>query len=86
MEQLEYNLLFRLVCRPEYGRAGLGTDSVQQEPGSFDGRRTSPHKFFDQILGQAEAANLTSDEHFSAGRDADRSMGKPSKSFSAEGS
>ena len=32
MEQLDYNLLYRLVCRPFAGRDGMGSDDIHQEP------------------------------------------------------
>ncbi len=53
-----------LVRGPEHGRAGVGADGVQQESGPADGRRIA-EKFFAQILDQAAAAGLLSDEHFS---------------------
>jgi transposase len=31
MEQLQIQPVVPLVCRPEYGRAGVGADGVQQE-------------------------------------------------------
>jgi len=64
MEQLEYNLLFRWFV-------GLNMDEPVWVPTVFSKNRDRlmegdvAQKFFDQILGQAEAANLTSDEHFS---------------------
>jgi transposase len=64
MEQLEYNLLFRWFV-------GLNMDEPVWVPTVFSKNRDRlmegdvARKFFDQILQQAEAAHLTSDEHFS---------------------
>src|SRR5580698_8385461 len=64
MEQLEYNLLFRWFV-------GLNADDPVWVPTVFSKNRDRlmegdvAQKFFDRILEQAEAANLTSDEHFS---------------------
>src|SRR6202451_3629181 len=64
MEQLEYNLLFRWFV-------GLNADDPVWVPSVFSKNRDRlmegdvAQKFFDRILAQAEAANLTSDEHFS---------------------
>src|SRR5271170_7790088 len=64
MEQLEYNLLFRWFV-------GLNLDEPVWVPTVFSKNRDRlmegdvAQKFFDRILEQAEAANLTSDEHFS---------------------
>ena len=64
MEQLEYNLLFRWFV-------GLNADDPVWVPTVFSKNRDRlmegdvAQKFFDRILQQAEAANLTSDEHFS---------------------
>src|ERR1700733_13316632 len=64
MEQLEYNLLFRWFV-------GLNMDEPVWVPTVFSKNRDRlmegdiAQKFFDRILEQAEAANLTSDEHFS---------------------
>ena len=64
MEQLEYNLLFRWFV-------GLNADDPVWAPSVFSKNRDRlmegdiAQKFFDRILEQAEAANLTSDEHFS---------------------
>src|ERR1700679_3690406 len=64
MEQLEYNLLFRWFV-------GLNMDEPVWVPTVFSKNRDRlmegdvAQKFFEQILEQAEAANLTSDEHFS---------------------
>src|SRR5580700_449605 len=64
MEQLEYNLLFRWFV-------GLNMDEPVWVPTVFSKNRDRlmegdvAQKFFDRILQQAEAANLTSDEHFS---------------------
>src|ERR1700729_1748523 len=64
MEQLEYNLLFRWFV-------GLNMDEAVWVPTVFSKNRDRlmegdvAQKFFDRILEQAEAANLTSDEHFS---------------------
>src|SRR6202161_3387164 len=64
MEQLEYNLLFRWFV-------GLNMDEPVWVPTVFSKNRERllngdiAEKFFAQILEQAEAANLTSDEHFS---------------------
>ena len=44
----------------------MGADGgVQQESGIVRWKATLGQKFFDRILEQAEAADLTSDEHFS---------------------
>jgi transposase len=64
MEQLEYNLLFRWFV-------GLNADEPVWVPTVFSKNRDRllegdiAQKFFDRILEQAEAARLTSDEHFS---------------------
>lgn len=64
MEQLEYNLLFRWFV-------GLNADDPVWVPTVFSKNRDRlmegdvAQKFFDRILAQAEATNLTSDEHFS---------------------
>jgi transposase len=64
MEQLEYNLLFRWFV-------GLNVDEPVWVPTVFSKNRDRlmegevAQKFFDRILEQAQAANLTSDEHFS---------------------
>jgi len=64
MEQLEYNLLFRWFV-------GLNMDEPVWVPTVFSKNRDRllegdiARKFFDQILEQAAAAKLTSDEHFS---------------------
>src|ERR1700684_2581675 len=64
MEQLEYTLLFRWFV-------GLNMDEPVWVPTVFSKNRDRlmegdvAQKFFDRILEQAEAANLTSDEHFS---------------------
>lgn len=64
MEQLEYNLLFRWFV-------GLSADDPVWVPTVFSKNRDRlmegdvAQKFFDRILAQAEATNLTSDEHFS---------------------
>jgi transposase len=64
MEQLEYNLLFRWFV-------GLNADEPVWVPTVFSKNRDRllegdiAQKFFDRILKQAEAARLTSDEHFS---------------------
>ena len=64
MEQLEYNLLFRWFV-------GLNMDEPVWVPTVFSKNRDRllegdiAQKFFDQVLEQAEAASLTSDEHFS---------------------
>jgi transposase len=64
MEQLEYNLLFRWFI-------GLNADEPVWVPTVFSKNRDRllegdiAQKFFDRILEQAEAARLTSDEHFS---------------------
>jgi transposase len=64
MEQLEYNLLFRWFV-------GLNMDESVWVPTVFSKNRERlmngdvAEKFFDQILEQAGAAGLISDEHFS---------------------
>jgi transposase len=64
MEQLEYNLLFRWFV-------GLNMDDAVWVPTVFTKNRDRlwdgdiAARFFQQVLGQAEAANLLSDEHFS---------------------
>jgi transposase len=64
MEQLEYNLLFRWFV-------GLNADDPVWVPTVFSKNRDRlmegdvAQKFFERILEQAAAANLTSDEHFS---------------------
>src|ERR1700735_5005021 len=64
MEQLEYNLLFRWFV-------GLNMDEPVWVPTVVSKNRDRllegdiAQKFFDRILEQAEAARLTSDEHFS---------------------
>jgi transposase len=64
MEQLEYNLLFRWFV-------GLSVDEPVWVPTVFSKNRDRllagevAEKFFAQILEQARAAKLTSDEHFS---------------------
>jgi transposase len=64
MEQLEYNMLFRWFV-------GLNADDPVWVPTVFSKNRDRlmegdvAQKFFDRILEQAAAANLTSDEHFS---------------------
>jgi transposase len=64
MEQLEYNLLFRWFV-------GLNADDPVWVPTVFSKNRDRlmdgdvAQKFFDRVLEQAAAANLTSDEHFS---------------------
>jgi transposase len=64
MEQLEYNLLFRWFV-------GLNMDEAVWVPTVFSKNRDRllegdiAQKFFDQVLEQATAAGLVSDEHFS---------------------
>jgi transposase len=64
MEQLEYNLLFRWFV-------GLNIDDAVWVPTVFSKNRDRllagdiAQKFFAQVLQQAQAAKLTSDEHFS---------------------
>ena len=64
MEQLEYNLLFRWFV-------GLNMDEPVWVPTVFSKNRDRlmegdiAQKFFDQILEQATAVGLVSDEHFS---------------------
>jgi transposase len=64
MEQLEYNLLFRWFV-------GLNMDEPVWVPTVFSKNRDRllegdiARRFFEQILEQAAAAQLTSDEHFS---------------------
>jgi transposase len=64
MEQLQYNLLFRWFV-------GLNADDPVWVPSVFSKNRDRlmesdvAQRFFDQVLQQAEAAHLTSDEHFS---------------------
>src|SRR5690349_8925329 len=64
MEQLEYNLLFRWFV-------GLNMDEGVWVPTVFSKNRDRllegdiAEKFFAQVLEQAQAANLLSDEHFS---------------------
>src|SRR6202167_320767 len=64
MEQLEYNLLFRWFV-------GLNADDPVWVPSVFSKNRDRlmegeiAQKFFDRILQQGEAGDLTSDEHFS---------------------
>ena len=64
MEQLEYNLLFRWFV-------GLNMDDAVWVPTVFTKNRDRlldgdiAQKFFAQVLEQAQAAKLTSDEHFS---------------------
>ncbi len=63
MEQLEYNLLFRWFV-------GLNMDEPVWVPTVFTKNRERlwegdiAERFFDEVLKQAEAANLLSDEHF----------------------
>jgi transposase len=64
MEQLQYNLLFRWFV-------GLNADDPVWVPSVFSKNRDRlmesdvAQRFFEQVLQQAEAAQLTSDEHFS---------------------
>src|SRR5271155_2763997 len=64
MEQLEYNLLFRWFV-------GLSMDESVWVPTVFSKNRERlldgdiAAKFFAQVLGQARACDLLSDEHFS---------------------
>ena len=64
MEPLEYGLLFRWF-------AGLNRDEPAWGPTGFSKQRNRlmegdiAQKFCHRMLQQAEAANLTSDEHFS---------------------
>jgi len=64
MEQLEYNLLFRWFV-------GLNMDEPVWVPTVFSKNRDRlmegdiAQRFFDQVLAQASAADLVSDEHFS---------------------
>jgi len=64
MEQLEYNLLFRWFV-------GLNMDEAVWVPTVFSKNRDRlmegdiAQKFFDQVLDQATAGGLVSDEHFS---------------------
>jgi transposase len=64
MEQLQYNLLFRWFV-------GLNMDEPVWVPTVFSKNRDRlmngdvAEKFFAEVLNQAEAAGLTSDEHFS---------------------
>jgi transposase len=64
MEQLDYNLLFRWFV-------GLGVDEPVWVPTVFSHNRERllkaeiVHKLFAEVLAQAKAADLTSDEHFS---------------------
>src|SRR3982750_2421157 len=64
MEQLEYNLLFRWFV-------GLNMDEAVWVPTVFTKNRDRllegdiAEKFFDQVLNQARAGDLLSDEHFS---------------------
>jgi len=64
MESLDYNLLFRWFV-------GLSADEPIWERSTFSKNRDRllegdvARRFFDQVLAQASAAGLTSDEHFS---------------------
>jgi transposase len=64
MEQLDYNLLFRWFV-------GLSADEPVWVPTVFTHNRDRllkaeiVHRLFAEVLAQAKAANLTSDEHFS---------------------
>jgi transposase len=63
MEQLDYNLMFRWF-------AGLGIDDRVWDPTTFTKNRDRlldhdiARRFFEEVLGQAKAAKLLSDEHF----------------------
>jgi transposase len=63
MEQLDYNLLFRWFV-------GLNMDDPIWDASTFSKNRErllageGAHAFFDQVLAQARAHNLLSDEHF----------------------
>jgi transposase len=64
IEQLDYNLLFRWFV-------GLGIDDPVWDPSTFSKNRDRlieaevAQGFFDQVLAQAKAKRLLSDEHFS---------------------
>jgi len=63
MEQLDYNLLFRWFV-------GLGIDEPVWDPTTFTKNRDRlldhdiARRFFEEVLSQARAAHLLSDEHF----------------------
>ncbi len=62
-EQLEYNLLFRVVRRPEHGRAGVDVTVFTKNRERLL-KADIAKKFFEQVLKQAQALDLMSDEHF----------------------
>ena len=63
MEQLNYNLLFPLVCGFGDGRSGVGRDGVYQEPGASD-RRRGQQAVAVGGAGRGEEHELLSEEHF----------------------
>ena len=73
-EQLDYNLLFRWFI-------GLSMDDPVWDHSTFSKNRDRllesdiARGLFDAILAQAEARDLTSDEHFTVGRHLDRGLG-----------
>src|SRR5271168_3240949 len=83
MEQLEYNLLFRWFV-------GLNIDEPVWVPTVFSKNRDRllegdiAAKFFAQVLDQARANDLLSDEHFSVDGTLIESVGEPEE-FSAQG-
>ena len=59
MEQINYNLLVRGFL---HGQCSLGPLDVYQEPGSPAGSKVA-HRFFAEVLSQADGAGLLSREH-----------------------
>src|SRR6266849_758554 len=55
--------LVSLVCGAEPGRSVVGCDHIHQEPGPAAGSG-SGKEFLAQVVAQARAKGLTSDEHF----------------------
>ena len=64
MEQLDYNLLFRWFVGLNDGRAGVGADGVQQEPGPAAGRGRSRERSSSRCWRRRRQRHLLSDEHF----------------------
>ncbi len=64
MEQLQYNLLFRWFVGPEHGRSGVGRDDVHEESRPPARGRDRRRRSLREVLAEAEAAGLVSDEHF----------------------
>ena len=64
VEQLEYNLLFRLVCRSAAERTRAGRDQFYQEPQERLLSGEVAQAFFAAVVAEARRQRLLHDQHF----------------------